>query len=177
MLNLNNFKVVDLPNIKKDVYYISPEGQIYSKFKKGILRSKYDKDGYKELSLRTEDNKAKFFKIHTLVALTYIGFPPKNLLDPTIDHIDENRTNNHYTNLRWVERWYNSSIRTHKGKGEENHEAILSNNEVLKICELLCERQLSLKQIGKLFGVTKSTISNIKRKKSWKHITEKYNFY
>jgi predicted XRE-type DNA-binding protein len=96
--------------------------------------------------------------------------------DPTVDHIDGNITNNHYKNLRWLERGENSSCRVNKGQGELNHEAVLTEQQVHKICKLLQEGNMSLHQIGQLFGVSKSTISNIKRKKNWTHIVNQYNF-
>jgi hypothetical protein len=37
---------------------------------------------------------------HTLVALKYIGKPPS--LEYEIDHKDDNKANNHYTNLQWM---------------------------------------------------------------------------
>ena len=96
--------------------------------------------------------------------------------DPTINHIDENISNNHYTNLEWLERSVNTSIRNNKGAGEANHEAKLTEQQVLEICDLLINTNLTYDQIGKKYKVNKSTISNIKNKKNWKYITEKYDF-
>ena len=96
--------------------------------------------------------------------------------DPTVDHIDGNRTNNYYKNLRWIERKVNSSIRKNRGIGENNHEAILTEIQVIEICELIMQKQFTLQQIANKYNVDKSTISNIKRKKSWKHLTKFYNF-
>jgi len=50
-----------------------------------------------------------------LVAIFFIGPPPVDLKDPTVNHIDGNITNNHFTNLEWMERGKNSSIRLNKG--------------------------------------------------------------
>ena len=41
---------------------------------------------------------------------------------------------------------------------------------------MLIQNEKSLKEIADLYGVDKSTISNIKRKKSWTHLTKCYNF-
>ena len=96
--------------------------------------------------------------------------------DPTVDHIDSNRRNNHYSNLRWIERSINSSIRKIKPKGELNGQHVLIEKEVIEICEMLQENKLNLKQIGEIYGVPKSTISNIKRGRTWTYISKNYNF-
>ena len=64
-----------------------------------------------------------------------------------------------------MERGINSSIRRNKGVGEQNHEAKLTEEQVIEICEVLIQNEKSLKEIADLYGVDKSTISNIKRKK------------
>ena len=112
----------------------------------------------------------------SIVAIHFIGNPPSEMIDPTINHIDNNPKNNIYTNLEWIERGKNSSIRKNKGTGEENHESILTDEDVVKICELIVSKQYTLKEIGDMFGVSRSTISNIKRKVNWKHISKNYIF-
>ena len=161
----------------KPIYTIDECGNIYSEYKKDFLKIQKGKDGYLKISLRGE-SKQIYVRIATLVAYNFIGEPPKDIKDFTVDHIDGNILNNHYTNLRWLSRSENSSIRKsrHKSEGELNHEAKLNNKQVREICELLLENKLTFKQIGDLYNVHKSTISNIKRKKNWKNIVESYNF-
>lgn len=178
----NGYKEITYGNIRKNMYLISPDGKIFSKYKasreseSNFLSPKPDRDGYLELALRTENNKPRFFKIHQLVALTYLGCPPGNMKDPTVNHKDGNILNNHYFNLEWMERSVNSSIRENKGTGELNHEAKLTEVQVEEICNLLINSNLTFKQIAELYGVNKSTVNNIKRHKNWKYITDKYDF-
>lgn len=167
-------KILKYKNVKP-IYKIDENGNIYSEYKKDYLKPKKDKDGYLEISLAGK-NKTIFVRIATLVAYNFIGNPPVNMEDPTIDHIDNNRLNNYYKNLRWIERSKNSSIRKNKGIGELNHESKLTENQVFRICELLMENKLTLKEIADLFNVSKYTINNIKMKKNWIYITNKYNF-
>ena len=81
-------------------YEVSTDGEIRT-IKTGLIRKYcYDKDGYKKLSLNN-NGKKEYYRIHRLVALTYC----ENINNYNeVDHIDRNRTNNHYTNLRWVTR-------------------------------------------------------------------------
>lgn len=159
----------------KPLYKIDEYGNVFSIYKNDYLKPKADKDGYLSVVLRGSQ-KNIYVRIATLVAFNFIGPPPIDIKDPTIDHIDGKILNNYYKNLRWLERGINSSIRKNTGLGELNHEAKLTEKEVKEICDLLMLNNISLTQIAQKYNVQKSTISNIKRKKNWKYITEKYLF-
>ncbi len=167
-------KILKYKNVKP-IYRIDEYGNIFSEYKKQYLKPAKDKNGYLKLSLQGESG-VLYVRIATLVAYNFIGYPPKNIKDITIDHIDGNIVNNYYKNLRWIERGTNSSIRKNKPIGELNHEAKLKADEVESICELLMKNELTLNQIAKKYKVKKSTISNIKRKITWKNISSKYSF-
>lgn len=177
MVLLAEYRKLQCKNILQDYYSISERGEVLNLCRNRVVTYHPDKDGYLHLMLCTNDkldngnHKRVDFRVASLVAYTFIGEPPSSLVDPTIDHIDGNITNNHYTNLRWIERSENSSIRKNKGVGSQNHEAILNEKDVREIKELLKQGVLSLRQIGNRFGVSRYTISNIKRGVSWKHVT------
>lgn len=170
-------KPIVYKNVKPGLYLIDENGNIYSNYKQDFMKPNIDKDGYLKIKLSSgcRENPC-YVRIATLVAYHFLGEPPNNLKDPTINHIDGNKTNNNYKNLEWIERGTNSAIRNNKGVGEENHEAILTSTEVHEICKLLLNSGLTYEQIGSRYGVTKSTISNIKNGKNWKHITVQYGF-
>ena len=163
-------------------YSISEYGDVRNDKTSKILHTKKDKDGYLTIMLCVNEivsgntHKRKSFRISQLVARTYIGEPPLDMFDPTVDHIDGDIENNHFTNLQWLERGKNSSIRNNKGVGSQNHEAILCENQVYEICNLLLHTELSLQEIANKYNVGKSTISNIKLHKAWTHITNTYDF-
>ena len=164
-------------NVKEGLYKIDEYGNIWSNYKKGYLSPAKDKDGYLKIKLSGGSRNQKcYVRIATLVAWHFIGRPPEELNDPTINHIDGNILNNHFSNLEWIERGINSSIRKNKGSGICNHEAKLNEREVKEICELLCKTTLTIQEIGNKYGVEKSTISNILRRKTWKEITNNYDF-
>ncbi len=148
---------------------INESGDVYSNYKKGYMSPSKDKDDYLRLALSSnEKGKRVYVKVHTLVAYNYIGEPPKNIKDPTINHIDENKLNNNYENLEWIERGVNSSIRSNKGQGDLNHEAKLNWELVSEIREKYSERYGSYQKIADEYNVSKSTIALIIQNKTWR---------
>lgn len=177
-----NFRVIDTDDVLVDYYGINECGCIVNLHTRCELSRCKDKDGYYKVTLCTNErlpngkHKRKTFRVAKLVLKTWVGNPPDDIEDATVDHIDNDKTNDYYRNLRWLPRRVNSSIREHKGIGEENHEAKLTEKDVIEICNLLVSSNLSLSEIGDRFNVDKSTISNIKHKVTWKYITRDYDF-
>lgn len=157
-------------------YLIYDGGRVYSLLTHRFLTLCPDKDGYLKVNLRTKDNKNYTYRVATLVMSHFVGNPPKSMIDPTIDHKDRNKQNNYSKNLRWLERDENAKYRKNKGIGSQNPSAVLNEVQVVEICHLLTNTSLTLMQIANIYHVHKSTISNIKRKQSWKNITNNYNF-
>lgn len=172
----SKYRPLIVNEIKKNGYLISECGDIYSLFRKKVLSPKKDKDGYLSISLVSNNGQRKMMRIARLVALTFIGNPHCDMKDPTVDHIDGNKENNHFSNLRWLERGVNTSTRKNKPIGSKNHFASLNEKTVEKICEYLMSGQYSYSSIAKIFSVSKSAISLIGQKKTWKNIVCKYNF-
>lgn len=106
----------------KDMYLINSEGHILSKYNNSLRIPNSDRDGYLRVFLQTTNGSSTSQRIATLVAYTFIGPPPDDMDDPTVDHIDCDKENNHYTNLRWMSRGDNSK-RAHVGIsiGANNH--------------------------------------------------------
>ena len=178
------YKDINVLNIISGKYKIDEYGHIYSTYRNRELCSCPDKDGYLHVMLCTNErigcnnknHKRKSFHVHTLVMLLFNGPAPSNIIDPTVDHIDYNKLNNHYTNLRWLERSENTKFRKVTPIGERNGSAVLTEQQVIEICELLCTGMASSTDIAKMYHTNKCTIANIRRKKNWKHISAKYNF-
>jgi len=85
-------EVVDYPN-----YLIYDDGRVYSKYRNRFINPRMEKNGYLKIDL-CQNKKHKTFRIHRLVALHYIPLVEDKDI---VDHIDRNRTNNHFSNLRW----------------------------------------------------------------------------
>lgn len=74
---------------------------------RGILLNKsQDAHGYEIVSIKKDDETSfKTYKVHRLIASTFIANPENK---PQVDHIDHNRINNCASNLRWVTEKENS---------------------------------------------------------------------
>lgn len=91
-------------------YEVSSFGRVmslnYSKQGEPAIRKlSLDKDGYLNVTLYSL-GKPKTLKVHRLVAQAFLE-NKSNL--PEINHIDENKSNNHVENLEWCSRSYNIS--------------------------------------------------------------------
>ena len=74
-----------------DCYYVSANGDVYSTHKKGLLKHDIDLDGYHRVGIHN-----RHVKIHRLVYTTWIGPIPDGM---QINHRDDDKEHNHYTNL------------------------------------------------------------------------------
>lgn len=90
-------------------YSISADGtELYShesnRINHGGLKSApYDDHGYRHANPSNDAGSGKTCGIHRLVALAWVtDYTPWHLIKGHVDHIDTNRTNNHYTNLQWL---------------------------------------------------------------------------
>ena len=170
-------KVIAYKNIIPNAYKIDEFGNVFSLLRNKPLSVNKDKDGYLRTSFQTTGfNKRRSEKIHTIVAFMFIGECPKSMEHPTINHIDENILNNHYNNLEYMEREKNSSIRSNTPKGEKNASSILTEKQVLEICVILEESKIRQVDIAKIYNVERSTISNIKRRKTWVYISQNFSW-
>lgn len=92
----NKWYIFDMRQFRDTNYLVSPNGDIFRYGKKRKL--KVSKEGYLRCSLSI-NGKQSTYLVHRMVGECYLS-NPNNL--PQIDHLDSNKSNNHFSNLEWV---------------------------------------------------------------------------
>lgn len=131
-------------DVEIDAYNFSAKKNIKYIKKGRILKQHRDKDGYLLVGLSSSYNGKVIRKVHRLVAEAFIP-NPDNL--PEINHKDECKANNVWTNLEWSDRSHN--MRWNDLSNRIGHK--LRNNP--KISKKICQYSLN----GELVAVFDST--------------------
>lgn len=150
-----------IPNFSS--YGVTFDGEIFSiknkKFKKVAIV--IDADGYARAMMNDDSGKRRYSGVHRVM---YSAFKGNLRTGLTIDHIDGNRTNNHWSNLEqvsFIENIKRSFIRR-KGK-------MLTKEEVEKVFKLRSEGYTQM-SIAEIIGINQGSISLLLRGKSYKGI-------
>ena len=98
------------------LYEISSNGVVKS-LKTGAVRRPSNNGKYKQVTL-TKNGIQKTYKVHRLVAITFIP-NPDNL--PCVNHKDEHPSNNNVNNLEWCTTKYNCNYGTRIKRMAKNH--------------------------------------------------------
>ena len=149
-----NYLVSTLGNVKT----------INGRFKKVVYDNK-NSYGYVEL---WKNNKGKKFRIHRLVAETFI---PNYDNKEQVNHIDGNKTNNCVDNLEWVTPKENVTHAINNNLiilkyGSNNVSAKLKEEDVKFIREN-AKVNISVKELAKRYNVSTTNIYNILNNKKW----------
>ena len=159
----NYGKVKSLNRIKK-----YKNGYGLHRIKKKILKLIKNPDGYLVVNL-FNNCLIKQFKVHRLVALTFLSNPE---LKPEVNHIDGNKENNRIDNLEWntfsENRKHAHKLGLCNQKGERNNASKLTDIEILSIHGLYLDG-FDLQTLSQIFNVGKPAISLIVNGKRRNH--------
>lgn len=178
MLNLSNFKPIEN---YEDLYLVNKDGQIYSKKRNKLLSPGKSTNGYLYVVL-CKNGEKKNFKVHRLVAMTFLD-NPNNL--PQINHIDGNKSNNHISNLEWCTASQNLKHAFYNGLCENTRQNCKNIGKIYgklngkingklnakhldenlkELFDDIFKNNLKIKDIAKKFNLSHSHIYNIKSK-------------
>lgn len=173
-----------IPNYE-GIYEVSSCGKVRSlnrrrlhTFNKGCVMNRYYKGkvlapvlngGYFKVTL-TRDNIPTQIAIHRLVATAFL---PNADNKPFVNHKNGIKTDNNFNNLEWVtplENCIHASDTCLLPTGDKHPRSKLTEDQVIQI--KYHREGILYKDIAKEFNIDKSTVSDIKRGKTWQHINK-----
>lgn len=186
-------------NGERTIYAISTNGRVINtkrnKFIKANPKGKYktkslepigENNLYMEYALH---HKGKYYYklAHRLVAEYFIPIPEKyineglTMDDLEVDHIDDVRYHNNVENLQWVTGKENieklgKSGRARYASGSLHGMCKLTDEQLDMVGKLLSENVLTQTEISEITGVPYNTILEIRAKRRFRYLSEKYDF-
>lgn len=155
-----------VPNIPN--YFVSNFGEAksFNKHKAGIILKPFTMpNGYMTYQL---GRKHKFL-IHRLVMLAFIGECPDG---HEVNHINGIKSDNRLENLEYCTRQQNAlhlSKILNKNRGEVHNMAKV-NDSIVREIRRLATTGLSQREIGRIFGISRSNTGAIIRRFLWPHV-------
>lgn len=141
----------EIPRMK---YFVNYKGIVYNLSKDRFLIGGLDSSGYRQVTMMGYDGMQYNILVHKLVIEAYgRELPPPNIDDITVDHIDGNKLNNDFRNLRYLSRSENSRHSQHN----------VISSIPLSVFENISAYYLKhpntrYSDLGKLFGVDQEII-------------------
>ena len=121
-------RTADIPEIWKKIeissknYEVSNYGQIRNSTTKKILTPRPTKTGYLRVHLAVPEGGRKDFYIHRLVAEAFCS--RKEGYD-TVNHLDNDITNNYASNLEWCTQTQNIDYCQNQGRASKNRKPVI----------------------------------------------------
>lgn len=163
MITLNDVNYFPIPGWP--MYFISKSGNVYSQKVRKILKQQTAKKGYKRITLMQKSGK-KTLTVHRLVLLTFVGKPPPNL--PEIRHKNSNPADNRLENLEYCTAQQNTDDKYFQNRRFQKLTALQA--------QAIARDRRPYKEIAKEYGLSRSSVSDIKCGLVWAKVTEGIRF-
>lgn len=147
---------------RQSKYDINKDGIITNTITGKQITPTIKSTGYNEVRL-CENGKPKGYSHHRMVYECFHGEIPSGY---HVNHINGVKTDNRIINLEIVTPAENNERRVNLLKGSDVHTAKLTRDDVINIRK----SDKTIKELTKIYKVSRSTISRARIGKSWKHI-------
>jgi len=160
---------------KRCDYYISDHGRIKSVYKTSgterLMNGSKNNYDFIMVPLKLRDNKFHTINLHIFVAEHFV---PKEENDEFVVHIDCNKANNHYKNLKWYTKEDVVKLRTERGHYDHFIKGIpgakLTESKVRMLKRFLKNGKTKKTILAKQFGITTMQINRIERGENWGYV-------
>ena len=158
-----HYEVSNYGRIKSYVYN-KDEGKIV---RPGNIR------GFLSVSFRT-NGKTKSHLVHKITAELFIK--KDNDEQDTVIHLDWNKQNNHFTNLKWVtkDEAYKRMFRRIQENRRKSGKKIVTSSKLkpedVRLLKSMLKRGVKQNIIAKLFSISEMQVTRIKRGENWGEI-------
>ncbi len=162
-------KLIDKTEIKEEMRlikgsstdYITPSGEIYKDYgnNKFLHKAQFLNHGYWYCNI-TYDIGQRQRRVHILVAEAYIPNPNNY---PIVMHLDSNKENKHYTNLKWGT--VSENTKQAYDEGMARNDTSWDDSQSIPVCQFTLNGDYinkygSVSEASRQIGVTKTTILN-----------------
>ncbi len=157
-------------------YYISDYGRIKSVIRvsrrESEMKGSKGNSGYRRLNLRLENDKRLSVYIHKFVAENFIEKTEEDerLKRIYVIHINGDKTNNHYSNLKRVNRSELTQLHKERGIEEANKKKLvikMTETKVLILKQRLKSGKTKKKILAKQFDISMTQLRRIESGENW----------
>lgn len=128
-----------------------------------ILKKSLKRNGYHQVCLY-KDSIKKYHQVSKLVIEAFLYQRPKGM---TINHKDGVKTNNHFSNLEYMDS-YENLMHAYRNKRFIN--GVLNDKKIINIRKCRLINKMSLKEIALKYKISPSSVSLISRFRVWKNV-------
>lgn len=152
-------------------YMISSYGRVYHRYLESFMKPGLETSGYLFITLSTNSG-PRIIQLNRLVLMTFN--PISNMNELQANHINGIKTDNRLINLEWTTRSENiiHAYRT----GLHKPVTTISEDQAQQVVNMLKENNLQCKEIAKILNINENIVNSIKKKESWKHLTQGIEF-
>lgn len=146
-------------------YEITRDGQVINKITGHTLLGQPNGKGYLRVKIAGQ---LRF--IHRLVAEKYVPNPSGY---EQVNHKDGNKLNNCADNLEWVTNQMNRDHAVQNGLHQSGEQCARSKLNWEKVEYIRSHPEISNSEYAEMYGVSRSTINDVKKYRTWKNKTDK----